>query len=74
MPTSREQDFDTLSNRLKPFMGVLVLCSVIISLAFPQIKTVFVQFNQISPTKVESLSSTNSWIIKGLLIAQYPLS
>ena len=68
MPTSKGQDFGTLSNRLKPFLGVLVLCAVIISLAFPQIKTVFVQYNQISPTKVESLSSTKSWIIKGLLL------
>lgn len=68
MPTSKEQDCGTLSNRLKPFLGVLVLCAVIISIAFPQLKTVLAQFKLISPTKEESLSSTKSWIIKGLLL------
>lgn len=68
MPTSKEQDFSTLSNRLKPFLGVVVLCAVIISLAFPQIKTVFLQFNPISPSKVNSPVSTKSWILKGILL------
>jgi cytochrome c-type biogenesis protein CcmE len=57
-----------LSNRLKPFLGVVVLCAVIISIAFPQMKTVFAQFKQIYPTKEESLNSTRSWLIKGLLL------
>ena len=68
MPKSKEQDFAKLTDRLKPFLGVLVLCAVIISLAFPQMKTVFVQFNQISPSKVNSPVSTKSLILKGLLL------
>lgn len=69
MPTSKGQDFDTLSNRLKPFLGIVVLCAVIISLTFPQIKTVFLQFNPISPSNLNSPVSTKSLILNGILMS-----
>ncbi|MFZ3170754.1 MAG: cytochrome c maturation protein CcmE [Carboxydocellales bacterium] len=69
MPTSKEQDFGMLPNRLKPFIWVLALCAVIISLAFPQMKTVFRQFSQIFPSKEYSPVSTKSLILNGILMS-----